>query len=124
VRLLLDEHLSPLVARRLRGLGHDAVSVAEQRELRGRNDERIRQAARAEDRVLVTRDVRDFSVLATRAAAAAESHPGMVLVSSRAFPGNADGIGRLVDAIHALAGVTPDGGFRDRVTWLADAPGG
>ena len=86
MRFLLDEHISPLVTARLRALGHDAVAVAERDGLRGGSDDRIREAAVAEDRVLVTYDVRDFGSMGSRMAAASEPHPGIVLVSSRRFP--------------------------------------
>jgi len=59
VRFLLDEDLSPRSAEYLRTLGHDAVHVREVG-LKGRADQEIVAFARAEGRVLVTRD-RDFA---------------------------------------------------------------
>jgi predicted nuclease of predicted toxin-antitoxin system len=125
VKLLLDEHISPLVVARLGSLGHDAVAVAERGGLRGASDDRIHETAAAEDRVLVTYDLRDFGSLGARMAAAAEPHPGIILVSSRRFPPSADNVGRVSDALHTLAISTGAAGLRDRVTWLTgddDAP--
>ena len=121
MRLLLDEHISLLVAARLRALGHDAVAVAEDDGLRGSSDGRIREAAVAEDRVLVTYDLRDFGSLGARMAAAAEPHAGIILVSSRRFPPSAGTVGRVAEALNALAISTQAGSLRDRVVWLAEA---
>lgn len=59
MKLLLDENLSPLHARTLRGMGHDAVSVVEIG-LSGAGDHEVRAAAIAEQRVLLTLDA-DFA---------------------------------------------------------------
>lgn len=122
MRFLLDEHVSPLVAARLRSLGHDAVAVVERQGLRGAADERLRQVASAEDRVLVTYDVRDFGRMGMRMARTAEPHPGMVLVTPRAFSPGANDVGRLSHALHVLATSDPDCSMVDRVVWLRPAP--
>lgn len=122
MRFLLDEYVSPLVAARLRLLGHDAVAVAERPGLRGAADEQLRQIAAAEDRVLVTYDVRDFGRLGMRLARTAEPHPGMVLVAPRAFSPGANDVGRLSDALHALASSDEGSTMADRVVWLRSAP--
>jgi predicted nuclease of predicted toxin-antitoxin system len=59
VRLLLDENLSPKQAVTLREQGHDAVAVLEIG-LAGQPDEKVREYAIAENRVLLTLDV-DFA---------------------------------------------------------------
>ncbi len=55
MKLLLDENLSPLHARLLRSLGHDAVSVVELG-LSGADDSIVRAAAIESGRILVTLD--------------------------------------------------------------------
>ena len=55
MRFLLDENLSPLHARTLRALGHDAVSVLELG-LSGADDSLVRVAAMEGGRILVTLD--------------------------------------------------------------------
>lgn len=123
MRFLLDEHISPLVTARLRSLGHDAMAVADVPGLRGGTDIGIRDAAQAEDRVLVTYDLRDFGNLAARMSAAGTSHPGIVLVSSRRFSPSVANVGRLSDALDALAASVGEAGLRDRVAWLPEADG-
>lgn len=120
MRYLLDEHISPRVAARLRALGHEAVAVAERESLRGGSDHRILETAAAEDRVLVTHDLRDFGSLGARMAATGERHPGIVLVSSRRFPPSAATVGRVSDALHALAISAREAGLRDRVVWVSE----
>jgi predicted nuclease of predicted toxin-antitoxin system len=61
VKLLLDENLSPHQSVVLRGLDYDAVRVVEIG-LAGAPDERIREYAITEDRVLMTLDA-DFANL-------------------------------------------------------------
>jgi predicted nuclease of predicted toxin-antitoxin system len=76
MKWLIDEDLSPVVARRLReGDGLDAVHVRE-RGLLGQPDHAILEHAFAEDRILITANVKDFQKLAR----AREIHPGIILV--------------------------------------------
>jgi hypothetical protein len=81
MRVLLDAHLS---ARRI-GLplaeaGHDVRALNEERELEGLGDEAVLVLATEESRILVTRDVKDFSVLLRGWANAGRSHAGVILV--------------------------------------------
>ena len=55
MKFLLDENLSPLHARTLRALGHDALSVVELG-LSGADDSVVRHAAIQAGRILVTLD--------------------------------------------------------------------
>ena len=73
VRLLLDENLSPWVARQLREDGVDAVHVNE-RKLTGATDAEVLERSYEEDRVLVTSNVEDFELLCR----AREVHAGEV----------------------------------------------
>ena len=59
MKFLLDENLSPLHARTLRALGHDAVSVVELG-LSGADDPVVRDVAIRQERILVTLDA-DFA---------------------------------------------------------------
>jgi predicted nuclease of predicted toxin-antitoxin system len=59
VKFLLDENLSPLHARTLRALGHDAVSVVDLG-LSGADDPVVRDMAIQQERILVTLDA-DFA---------------------------------------------------------------
>jgi len=108
VRLLLDEHYSPEIARRLRGLGHDVVAVAERPRLRGRPD-RVHQAGMSsERRAIVTEDVGDFRPLLAEAMRRGDPTYGLVLVSPRRFPRASPEIGRLVASLDALLRERPE----------------
>jgi Domain of unknown function (DUF5615) len=81
VRLLLDEHLSPTIARALRSRGHDVVALPERYDLRGLGDSRVFEAATKERRAVVTLDAGDFRPVAREALAAGQTCYGLVLVS-------------------------------------------
>jgi predicted nuclease of predicted toxin-antitoxin system len=126
LKLLLDEHLSPEIARQLRERGHDAITVGERTDLRGRPD-RVHFASLPEQqRVIVTRDLADFRPLHAEALRRGTPTYGLVCVSAR-FQLNRDGIGRLVTALDALLQANPEidaaislGGE----VWLQDPPTG
>src|SRR2546421_3399703 len=63
MRFLADENVSRLVIERLRGEGHDVISVAETKP--GAPDDDILKAADAERRILITED-RDFGEMVIR----------------------------------------------------------
>jgi predicted nuclease of predicted toxin-antitoxin system len=124
LKLLLDEHLSPEVARQLRQRGHDAVAVGERNDLRGRPDRVHFASLPEEQRVIVTRDLADFRPLLAEALRRGTPTFGLVCVPAR-FPLNRDGIGRLVAALDALLQANPEvdaavslGGE----IWLQDPP--
>jgi predicted nuclease of predicted toxin-antitoxin system len=75
VRLLLDENLSPTVARILSAEGIDACSVRD-RGLLQATDPEVFARAFAEDRIVVTLNVDDFEHLA----GTCELHAGVVLL--------------------------------------------
>lgn len=75
MRILLDENLPVRLADALRGIGHDVEHVYT-KHLSGRPDPDVRLAAEADDRLLISQDVRFADA---RLFASAE-HPGFVLV--------------------------------------------
>ena len=75
MRLVVDANLSPRVAERLRGAGHDVVHVFEIGLVEA-SDEAILQAALTDDRVVVSSDT-DFGTLLARYEA---SKPSFVLL--------------------------------------------
>ena len=99
IRLLLDEHLSPVVAEQLRARGIDAVAVSDRAELRGRDDPHILETAAAEARAVVTRNLRDFLPLDSQWASQGRRHAGIVCVTYSRFPEDASFIGRLTEAL-------------------------
>jgi predicted nuclease of predicted toxin-antitoxin system len=75
-RFLIDENLSPMLARHLRmAHGFDAVHVQELG-LRGFPDADLLARAIGEDRIIVTSNADDFRKLGSRAS----THPGLAVV--------------------------------------------
>ena len=81
--LLLDEMFSDAIAQQLRTKGYDVVA---QPALVGLPDDQILAYATSEGRALVTANVKDFMPLDSRYRAAAQAHPGLILVSTKTFP--------------------------------------
>jgi predicted nuclease of predicted toxin-antitoxin system len=75
IKLLVDEDLSPWVAQSLREGGVDAIHLRDRGRL-GATDQEVLELPFQEDRVLVTANVGDFEMLASRR----ELHGGIVLV--------------------------------------------
>ncbi len=107
MRLLLDEHLSPEIARRLRELGHDVIAVGERPDLRGRPDRVHFTSLSEERRAIVTRDLSDFRPLLAQALRSGAATYGLVLVPRR-FALSRTGVGRFVRALDALLKEHPD----------------
>lgn len=124
LRLLLDEHISPEIARQLRARGHDVIAVGERTDLRGRPD-RVHFASLPEQRrAIVTRDLGDYRPLLAEAVRRGSPTYGIVCVSHR-FALNRSGIGRLVRALEALLQAHQESDAiikRGGEVWLEDAP--
>jgi uncharacterized protein DUF5615 len=81
LRLFLDAHISgPRIARALRERGHDVRAADEERELDGLEDEQLLVLAAEASRVMITFDVKDFTVIARRWAEAGRAHAGLGIV--------------------------------------------
>ena len=124
LKLLLDEHFSPEIARQLRQLGHDVIAVSERPELRGRPDRVHFASLPDQQRAIVTRDLGDFRPLLAEALRRGTPTYGIVCVSHR-FPLTRSDIGRLVGALAALLDANPDPNDIIRQggeVWLEDPP--
>jgi hypothetical protein len=120
VRLLLDEHFSPRIARELRARGHDAVAVAERADLIGRSDGAQLDAMAAEGRAILTEDVGDFAPLGRARIRDGGRHAGLIFTNPRRFPRSEEGIGALVRAAEALMIRHPEPlALENREVWLA-----
>ncbi len=124
MRLLLDEHFSPDIARQLRAKGHDVLAVKERRELIGRSD-RVHFASMPEQRrAIVTQDLGDFRPLLAEAMRAGAKTYGLVCVPARVSLSRAAS-GQLVDALDQLLGLNPndaDAVDQGGEIWLAVSP--
>lgn len=106
LKLLLDDHLSPEIARQLRKRGHDVIAVGERADLKGRPDRVHFASLPDEQRAIVTRDLADFRPLLAEELRRGEKTCGLVCVPGRPRL-NRDGIGRLVRALDALLLANP-----------------
>lgn len=111
MRLLLDEMHAPAVAAALNEAGFDVVAVAADPSPRGAGDADLLDHAAATDRVLVTENVGDFSVLAAARAVDGEPHAGLIFTNpsrfsraTLAYPGN------LILALRSFLDAPPVGG--------------
>jgi hypothetical protein len=127
VRLLLDEHFSPAIARRLRAQDHDVVAVAERADLVGLGDEELLRRMAQEQRAILTNNVKDFVPLTNRAAVSGDEHFGVLLTSDKSLPRRSDAIGRTVATLDEFLQRHPaKDSLRNQVQWLTtpSAPAG
>ena len=119
MRLLLDEMLSPQIARTLHERRHDVVAIQERREWVSSDDDRVMVLAREEHRAVVTSNVRDFRPrAATAALPGGPGHYGVVFLPVTYRRTRAD-IGRLAAALEEELAAHP--GERDlesQEAWL------
>jgi hypothetical protein len=118
VKLLLDEMLSPSVAKQLRARGHDveAVCGSEHEEL---DDPAVLDVARAQRRAVVTNNVQDFRPLHVAAVEpGGAGHYGMIFMPGGFGRAKAD-IGRIVTALEAILQAHPGAeALKDAEAWL------
>jgi hypothetical protein len=124
VGYLLDEHVSPQVARLLRRRGIEAHALRDYeggRLLQADDAEVLRAALRA-GLVFVTFDVHTVPEVLRFFAEAGEEHGGVVLVSARSF--RQDDVGGLAEALGQLHLGLTRRGTRNRVLFLERHPAG
>jgi len=81
LRLLLDANLSPRgIAAKLCEASHDVLALAEDTTFEGLADPHVLELAASEQRVLITRNSRDFAPLARQWAEAGRLHAGIILI--------------------------------------------
>ena len=101
MRLLLDANLSPQrIGGPLRDTGHDVLALAEDARPEGLADPVVLELAATQQRVLITRNSRDFAPLAREWAEAQRTHAGMILIwtlDHSRFAGILEAIQRLLD---------------------------
>jgi predicted nuclease of predicted toxin-antitoxin system len=119
VRLLLDEMLTPVIARELRARGHDAEAVAGHPDRQSLSDPEIIALARAEHRAVVTNNVQDFRPLHTEAITpGGPGHYGMIFIPGGYRRAKAD-TGKIVGALEAILAAHPgDADLANGEAWL------
>ncbi|HZU19497.1 MAG TPA: DUF5615 family PIN-like protein [Candidatus Dormibacteraeota bacterium] len=101
MRLLLDEHLSSVVAEQLRARGHDVVTAVEAG-VNGIDDARVLTWAVTERRAGVTNNIRDFRLLHAAYLSSGRSHYGIVLVPTSRYRLGREHLGPLITALDEL----------------------
>ncbi len=120
MKALLDEHLSPQIAALLREARFDVVAVADRDDLVACNDRVVFETAAAEDRAVVTNNIKDFRPLAAEWLATGRSHPGLILLPSARARTRA-AVRALGAAVHAVLSAHPDG-IADSEVWIGPMP--
>jgi hypothetical protein len=116
-RLMLDEMYSPQIAEEFAKRGHDVIAVAADLRRVSAPDEELLRIATADDRTLVTENVRDFEILRTQWLKEGRACAGLLYTNRQRFPRDRKWTGRLVAALDARlsGGFIPGAG---QVDWL------
>lgn len=101
MRLLIDEHLSPVIAEQLRKRGHDVMTAIEAG-VNGIDDSRVMAWAVSDQRAVVTHNIRDFPPLDAMYLGTSKLHYGIVLVPLGKYSLSRQDLGPLVSALHDL----------------------
>ena len=121
MRLLLDAHFDPTVARGLRERGHDVVSAVDLGpDVYQAADAEMLAFAATEGRALVTRNIRDFVRLHAAWLGQERSHAGIVLVHARTIPEGDRGAE--IRALEGFLQQPPAADFTDTLVWLRPSP--
>ncbi|HEY2202614.1 MAG TPA: DUF5615 family PIN-like protein [Solirubrobacteraceae bacterium] len=120
MRLLLDETISPRIARELRAAGHDVQAIKGDRpDLASRADREIVGQIASERRVIVTNDIADFQIIHDGLLAAGEIHGGMIFTYDATMPRNKSAIPKWVRTLTQLLSEHPaEDALRNRVHHL------
>jgi predicted nuclease of predicted toxin-antitoxin system len=120
VRLLLDEMISPKIARKLRGKGFDVQAIKGDRpDLEAVADWEIVRRMATEKRAITSNDVLDFQLIHNQLMAAGEEHYGLVFTSDDTMPRNKASIPLWVKALEEfLKANQADDALRNRVRHL------
>jgi predicted nuclease of predicted toxin-antitoxin system len=120
VRLLLDEMISPRIARELRAKDFDVQAVKSDRpDLEALADREIVRRLAGEKRAVVTNDVLDFQLIHNQILGADEGHYGMLFTDDATMPRNKASIPLWVETLKEILEANPtDGALRNRIRHL------
>ncbi len=118
MRLVLDAHISPVVAQSLAANGIDAVCLRDWQtgKYLHASDEEILTAAALDVRVLVTYDARSLLRIATERVARGEKHTGLIVVDTKTCRPN--DIGGLIKMLTAYVAQTGAEDWLNRADYL------
>ncbi len=120
MRLLLDEHLSPEIARQLRSRSQNVEAAVERPDLVALPDHELFARMAAERRAILTNNVPDYVKLVHEALAEGREHYGLVLIDDRSMPRSRNTIGLFVRVLDAFLGANPaDDALRNQLRWLS-----
>jgi predicted nuclease of predicted toxin-antitoxin system len=119
VRLLLDEMLSPAIARALRERGHDVLAIADHPGWVALSDPEVMTLARTERRAVVTNNLRDYRPLhADAITPGGPGHFGIIFMPGT-YRRTKQDTGRLIAAVEAkLAEYPGDEALANGECWL------
>jgi Domain of unknown function (DUF5615) len=119
VKLLLDEMLSPAIARELRARGHDVAAVAGSPEHEALSDADVLALAWAQHRAVVTNNLRDFRPLHHEAITpGGTGHYGMIFIPGSYRRTKAD-TGKIIAQLEAILTQHPgDDDLANGEAWL------
>jgi predicted nuclease of predicted toxin-antitoxin system len=120
LKLLLDETISPKIARELSGKGLDVQAIKGDRpDLEAVADREIVHRIAAEQRALVTNDVLDFQLIHNQMLAAGENHYGLIFTSDSTMPRNKASIPLWVRSLEKVSTELPaDNALKSRIRHL------
>jgi hypothetical protein len=119
MKLLLDEMLSPAIARELRSRGHDVEAVAGHPGREALSDPDVLALARAEHRAIVTNNLCDFRPLHHEAITpGGAGHYGMVFIPG-GYRRTKDDTGKIITALEAILADHPgEADLANAESWL------
>ncbi len=120
MKLLLDEMISPRIARELRKNGHDVQAVKKDRpDLASRGDRELARQMATEQRAIVTNDIADFQAIHDQFLAAGDEHYGMIFTFDATMPRSKDALPQWVQALtKLLVERTDDASLRNQTLHL------
>lgn len=118
MRLLLDEHISPIVAAQLKRLGHDVHALSEYPDLLGLDDMELLAHAMDQGRVFVSADHSTMPTAAQSLSTTRGTHGGVILISPKRHALNRGNPGPLIAALTELIERPSQEDLVGQILWL------
>jgi predicted nuclease of predicted toxin-antitoxin system len=116
VKALIDEQLSPEIAVLLRQAGFDVIAIGERSDLIGSSDRVVFDVATAENRAVITNNIKDFRPVAAERLILGQTHSGLILIPSKRTRTRA-AVAVLADMIATILSDHPNG-LADSERWV------